>query len=237
MFDVVPSIPFSQPLPLRHTPQHWLSCLCRLLLLSQELRTVYSTLPPWQNSASILTSQCDYTVCDKVQPRSCRQTVKRRKERLSRKVIKKIVIMLFTMGVRQWKLYLIEVHKGISWHNSEIMSPKHAPLTGRAAKVKYEFDSDFDRLCRFWLASTLGALLNFCLLLFSAHFYPSWLSNFLALQTILRAGLTWGIINKALLTFPILFQAREHNPHISEWCQVHLDCGNTAKPWVQMFYA
>ena len=39
---------FFQPLPLRHTPQHWLSCLCRLLLLSRELRTVYSASLPFQ---------------------------------------------------------------------------------------------------------------------------------------------------------------------------------------------
>lgn len=32
MFDVVPSIPFCQSLPLENTPQHWLSCLCSFQL-------------------------------------------------------------------------------------------------------------------------------------------------------------------------------------------------------------
>lgn len=42
-----PAFPSPKFLPLWHTPQHWLNCLCHLLLLSGELWTVCSTLLPW----------------------------------------------------------------------------------------------------------------------------------------------------------------------------------------------
>lgn len=85
----------------------------------------------------------------KVQLKNCRKTEKRRKGRFSRAITHKRWSSFSRGGVKQWKLYLIEVHKGISWHNFEITPHENAGVTGRAAKLKHEFDSNFVWVCRF----------------------------------------------------------------------------------------
>lgn len=67
-----PAFPSAKPLPLRHTPQHWLSCLCHLLLLSQPGAPNSSLLP-----STLLV--CVYSTSNTVQLERCREAEKRRK--------------------------------------------------------------------------------------------------------------------------------------------------------------
>lgn len=140
------------------------SCYCRV---SSE--TFTHTLPPWK--IICLFSHQPVHLCW----RRCRGRSTERGS-LSRAISHGARCdQAFTWGVKQWKLYLIEVHKGISWHSFKITTHKDAGVTGRAERSSENLTQIF-LLCAYvsisdcWcLQITLNSKCYF--------FFPFWITS------------------------------------------------------------
>lgn len=216
MFDVVPSIPFSQaPSPPTHSPTLIELFVSPPVIVGGELRTVYSTLAKtWLHFPPTTTP----TVW--VQLKICRKAKKRRKGRFSR-------------AISHNRSCDQAFHKRVLNNGNYIWLRFTKAFPGITSKLHLTWMQELQEGLQRWIGTQIcvqvSVSIYFLFVFSSVNFYPPWLSNFLTRRDNIKTRIS--VFVQALdYCFSPCAKYFQYicRPESTALFQVFHDCGNAA---------